>query len=225
MTSPTAFIFDMDGTLVDNMAFHGQIWVEYLADLGIDLDKERFHREAAGKTNPDILRYLVNPGLTDAEAHEMGERKEQIYRDQARGRLPAVSGLHAFLAQARALGVRLAVGTSAGQSNIDFILGELGLSETFEVVVGGAQVARGKPFPDLFLAVAERLGLPPAACLVFEDALAGLEAAHRAGMQSVALATTLPAEELAAQAGVIAVARDFTGLNAGELVGQLQAKT
>ena len=217
MPPTPAFIFDMDGTLADNMRLHAEVWTRYLADLDIDLDEAQFHVQAGGKTNPDILRLLVDPAMSDPEAAARGEAKEALYRAQARGRVRPVAGLAGFLAQAVALGAQLAVATSASRTNVDFILGELGLTDTFAAVVIGTDVARGKPFPDLFLAAAEQLGVLPSACVVFEDSLAGLEAAHRAGMRAVALATTLPATDLARQPGVIRVAADFTALDAAEL--------
>ncbi len=213
-----AFIFDMDGTLVDNMRLHAEVWAEYLADLGIDLDEAQFHAQAGGKTNPDILRLLVDPAMSDQEAAARGEAKEALYRERAHGHVRPVAGLAAFLAQASTLGAQLAVATSADRANVDFILGELGLVDTFAAIVIGTDVARGKPFPDLFLAAAARLGVSPSACVAFEDSLAGLEAAYRAGMRAVALATTLPAADLAQQPRVIRVVADFTELDAAELM-------
>ncbi len=212
-----AFIFDMDGTLVDNMSLHAEVWAEYLADLGIDLDEAQFHVQAGGKTNPDILRLFVDPTMGDQEAAARGEAKEALYRERARGHVRPVAGLAVFLAQAATMGVRLAVATSASRANVDFILGELGLVDTFAAIVIGTDVARGKPFPDLFLAAAARLGVSPSACVAFEDSLAGLEAAHRARMRAVALATTLPVADLARQPGVMRVVADFTKLDAADL--------
>lgn len=212
-----AFIFDMDGTLVDNMPVHARVWAEYLTALGIDLDEARFHAQAGGKTNPDILRLFVDPNLDDAQAAAMGEAKEALYRRRAHGQLQPVQGVEVFLGQAQALGVPLALATSADRANVDFILAELGLADSFAVEVIGTDVPRGKPFPDLFLAAAASLGVPPSHCLVFEDSLAGLEAAHRAGMRSVALATVLPAADLARQPGVLRVAADFTELDAADM--------
>ena len=119
--------------------------------------------------------------------------------------------------------MRLACATAGDPDNIAFALGGLEMADFFDAAVGAHDVARGKPEPDLFLLAAKRVGAAPAECLVFEDAPLGIEAARRAGMRAVAIASTVPADELGAAAHVIARARDFTTLDARALAAHLLA--
>jgi beta-phosphoglucomutase family hydrolase len=219
---PAGFIFDMDGVLIDSMPVHVQAWLQVLAERGVTPAPAEFLRATGGKTNPQILREFVGCQLGDAEIAACAEQKEQLYRALYRDRLAPVPGALAFLEAARRLGVRMAVATSAEQANREFVLGGLGLRDYFTAVVGGEEVRRGKPDPEAFLTAAGRLGLAPARCLVFEDALAGIQAASRAGMRAVALATTLAAAEFRDLPHVVQVAADFTRLDPNALLAHLR---
>lgn len=205
-----ALIFDMDGTIVDNMQVHTAIWLELLAEFGVEMTPHQFQAATAGNTNAEVLRKLVNPHMSDAEVARIAHEKETRYREQFRPFLQPVAGLIALLQQAQQANVVTAVATAANQPNIKFVLDGLNLRPYFATVVGADDVARGKPEPDLFLLVAERLGLSPEHCLVFEDSLAGLEAADRAGMHSVAMTTSHPAGEMMIFPTVRQAISDFT---------------
>lgn len=204
-----AFIFDMDGTLVDNMPFHMDAWVQLMQEQGVSIERAQFLRDTAGNTNPMILRRFINEQLTDDEVHHLGEYKEELYRQVYRGKVNPLNGLHAFLEEAKRHGIKLGVATSATPENIEFVLSEIGLRDAFDAVVGAVDITHGKPDPEIFLVSAQRLGVPPEACLVFEDAPAGIEAARRAGMRAAVLLTSLDPSEFAAAPHVIAFAPDF----------------
>jgi beta-phosphoglucomutase len=218
-----AFIFDMDGTLIDNMGTHTQVWSEYLAEHGVHITPERFFAFSAGRTNAEILRQLIGSHLDDAQVETMAAEKEAHYRRRYRPRMRPVDGLTDFLRHAAQLKVALAVASSAGHENIAFHLDGLGLRDRFHVVVGAEDVRNGKPHPDLFLTAAARLGIDPESCLVFEDTPAGLEAAQRAGMPAVALTTSYPAEVLAQYPAVVRVERDFSALSPHDFISMEQA--
>jgi beta-phosphoglucomutase family hydrolase len=207
-----ACIFDMDGTLVDNMGFHHVIWSEFLASIGSPTDPETFYRRTVGKVNSEILRDLVRPDLTDAEVAAYSLRKEELYRARFKPSQAVVPGLVDYLHRLRAAGLPLALATSAGRENVAFVLRELGIEGVFAALVTAEEITRGKPDPEIFLLAAERLGVAPAACLVFEDSPSGLEAAHSAGMRSIALTTTFPAERLRGCPGVLRVVENYLGL-------------
>lgn len=212
-----AFIFDMDGTLVDNMAYHAQAWLTLLEELGSPLDGETFLRRTAGLRNPEIAQLLLgSAGVGSSRQIRLFQRKEALYRSLYAPHQRPLPGLLAFLAEAERRGIPMAVATSAPPENIPYTLDGLDIRGYFRVVVGGDDVARGKPHPDGFLRAAELLGVEPAACLVFEDSLNGLEAARRAGMSAVALTTTHTAEELAPHAA--RVVADFRPLHLTELI-------
>jgi len=217
------FIFDMDGVLVHSMPLHVHAWLQVLGKRGVRPAPAEFLRATGGKTNPQILREFGGPALAEAEIAAWAEEKERLYRALHRDRLAPVPGVLAFLEESRRLGVGMAVATSAEPANREFVLGGLKLRGYFDAVVGGEEVRRGKPDPEAFVTAAARLGRAPARCLVFEDALAGIQAAAGAGMRAVALATTLDAAEFRHLPHVVRVAADFTALDPAKLVALLLA--
>ena len=208
-----AFIFDMDGVLTDNMRMHAQSWVDLFADYGLQgLDPERYLVETAGMKGLDVLRYFLDPSISPAEAERLTELKDILYRVMNRDAIRPMPGLGEFLASASESGIQLGVGTGAGPKNIAYVLGLLGLESRFQATVGAHQVSHGKPHPETFLRAAELLGANPSSCIVFEDALPGVEAAAAAGMRCVAVTTTNAPEAFAGFDNVIMTIDDFTGL-------------
>ncbi len=214
-----ALIFDMDGTLVHNMPTHNLAWQDTLAEAGVHIDVDEFNRATTGKKNLEILRMMLGPQISEAEVAYWGERKEALYRERFALCREPLPGLLDLLEQAHRLGLPLAVASAAPPENIPFILDELDLRRHFQAVVGGQDVQHGKPNPEIFLKSARILGVAPERCLVFEDALAGIEAAQRAGMDAVMLCTTIEAEAVAGQAHVLCAVPDFTHLDLPTLVG------
>jgi beta-phosphoglucomutase family hydrolase len=208
-----AFIFDMDGTIVDNMAYHTQSWIRFFEGRGMSIDADEFFRATAGRQGKEIIRAQLGEHLGDEEVQRLNLEKEAVYRELYGPHRETVAGFDALVARARTQGVVLAVATSAPNANIEFTLDGLDLRRHFDVVVGAADVVRGKPNPDGFLLAAERCGVAPEHCIVFEDAPLGVEAARRAGMRCVVLTTTLPAEAFAEFDNVIAIAADFSALD------------
>ena len=215
--SKRAFIFDMDGTIVDNMDFHTQSWITFFEGRGMKIDADEFFRTTAGRQGKEIIRSHIGEHLHDDEVHTLNMEKEGVYRELYAPHRKTVDGFDALIDAAKANGVALAVATSAPNENIDFTLDGLQLRHHFDVIVGAADVKRGKPEPDGFLLAAERCGVPPANCIVFEDAPLGVEAARRAGMRCVVLTTTLPASSFAQFDNVIHIAADFAELDIGAL--------
>ncbi|MES2127866.1 MAG: HAD family phosphatase [Pseudomonadota bacterium] len=215
--TPRAFIFDMDGTIVDNMAFHTKSWLAFFERRGQLLDADEFFRVTAGRQGKEIMRSYLGEHLQDADIAVLDDEKESLYRELYAPHRKTVSGFDDLVAQAKLRGVALAVATAAPNANITFTLDGLDLRRHFNAVVGAADVARGKPNPDVFLKAAERCGVAPEHCIVFEDAPLGVEAARRAGMRAVVLTTTLPADAFAAFDNVIHIASDFSELTIDEL--------
>ena len=216
-----AFIFDIDGTIIDSMPFHLRSWDEFLARRGAPAVGGDFFRRTAGRNGIDIMRELFGP-LSDGDAHALVREKEVIYRELFAPEFREIAGFTAFARAAKAAGVSLACATAGDPDNIAFAVEGLQMQGFFDATVGAHDVERGKPEPDLFLLAAARMGSRPAECLVFEDAPLGIEAARRAGMRAVAIASTVPADELAAPAHVVARAQDFTTLDAHVLAARLQ---
>lgn len=215
-----AAIFDMDGTLVDNMDFHNRAWVALARKLGLeDLTAERFQTEFAGKKNEEILPELLGRPLLHEELNQLAEEKESHYRAIYRPNLALHTGADAFLARLREAEVPMAVATAAPQSNRELVLDGLAIRSLFARVVGAEEVTRGKPAPDIFLAAAKALELDPTVCVAFEDAINGVISARTAGMVTVGITTTTSAEQLR-DAGAHYTAQDFASLPS-ELLGRL----
>jgi beta-phosphoglucomutase family hydrolase len=192
-----ACVFDLDGTLVDNMAFHADAWLEMVKRLGLPpLSRETFEQKYAGRRNPEILPDLLGRALDPQEIERLAHEKESLYRELARATLAPMDGVVAFLEALASSGVQLAVASAAPAENRAFVLDGLGLRRFFSVVVGAEDVTRGKPWPDLFLGAARALNVEPSACVAFEDAVLGVQAAVAAGMRCLAVTSTTPADEL-----------------------------
>jgi beta-phosphoglucomutase family hydrolase len=215
----SALIFDMDGTLVHNMPTHNQAWQDTLAEAGVQINQEEFNRATTGKKTHEILRLMLGSQLSDSELIYWGERKESLYRERYSCCREPLAGLLHLLEQATALGLPMAVATASPPANIPFILDELNLRRYFKTVVGGADVQHGKPHPEIFLKSAQALGISPASCLIFEDALGGIEAARRAGMDAIMICTTIDAQEVTGMSHVLCAVPDFTYLDLPTLLG------
>lgn len=187
--SPIALLFDLDGVLVHSMPLHTEAWRRYLTGLGIEV--EDIERSMHGKRNPELVREWFGESLAEDAVLRHGAAKEQLFRDLMLAEDPAlfrVPGLLEFLERHK--DVPKAIGSNAELANVDFILDHLGLRRFFQAVVHGHEVERPKPFPDIYLKAAERLGYSPADCIVFEDSPTGVEAARAAGMRVVGVETT-----------------------------------
>ena len=189
-------LWDMDGVLVDTGEFHFQAWSETLDEHGIPFNRERF-RETFGMNNAGILRVLLGRAPEPELLAEIGDKKEERFRQAVKGRAQLLPGVLGWLERLAAKGARQAIASSAPPANIDVLVDELGLRTYFQAVVSGFDLP-GKPDPAVFLWAASLIDVPPERCVVVEDAVAGVEAAKRAGMKAIAVMTTNPAEALRA---------------------------
>ena len=207
-----ALLFDLDGTLIDSMPHHGAAWVEWHRRRALPFDAATFFERTAGRANEEILSEMM-PTTGPREIAAAAEEKEQLYRAIAARELTAIAGFDAVHRRARERGLRLAICTAAPPANMAIAFQRFGLARLVDTVVSPADGLRGKPHPDLFLEAASRLGVAPAACVVFEDAPLGIEAARRAGMRAVALTTSLPPSAFAEYPNVLACVRDFAAFD------------
>lgn len=191
-----AAIFDWDGVILDSSRQHEESWELLAREQGLALPPD-FFRRSFGMKNERIIPELLGWTRDPQRVRELGERKEALYRELIRREgVQPLPGVREWLQTLRAAGVPCAVGSSTPRENIDCVMDALGLRDFFCAIVAGQDVTHGKPHPEVFLRAAERLGLPPARCVVFEDAHVGLEAARAAGMKVVGVATTHPPESL-----------------------------
>lgn len=189
-----AALFDLDGVIVDSSQFHYESWVKLGEEVGFIMTPD-FFRKTFGQRNDAIIRQLV-PEATDEQIIEWGARKEELYREVARGRLVPLPGAMELIKGLKELGFKLAIASSTPRLNIEFAIEQLKMADLFDAFVGAEDVMVGKPNPEVFLKAAQKVGIPPEKCVVFEDAVAGVLAAKRGGTKCIAVTTTNPRSAL-----------------------------
>ena len=194
MAQYRAFLFDLNGTVINDMSFHIQSWYEILNNLGATISMEETKLQCYGK-NEELLERIFPKRFSEEAIHEMIIEKETRYQENFRPHLKLIEGLGDFLEQAYTSNIKMAIGSAAIPFNIDFVLDGLNLHKYFSAVVSAYDVIESKPHPETFLNCAEKLNVAPADCLVFEDSPKGVEAAARAGMKVVVITTMHTKEE------------------------------
>jgi HAD superfamily hydrolase (TIGR01509 family) len=194
---PLGVVFDLDGTLADNMACHARAFEAFVARHGLPPVDMNLRARIDGKRNSEIFPLLFGRALTRAEIRAFELEKESGYRQLSRGAIRPMRGAVRLLDRLEAHGIPVAIATSAPADNVRHTMEECGLAARLPVVARSDQVARGKPAPDVFLAAAAAIGVAPEACLAFEDAPIGVAAATAAGMACVAIRSTFTAAAFA----------------------------
>jgi beta-phosphoglucomutase len=191
---PCGVLWDMDGVLVDTGEFHFLAWMKTMPGEGIPFDQDIFRR-TFGMNNAGILALLLGRQPEPDYIERVSDLKESNFRQIIHGQVQLLPGVLDWLERLKRQGFRQAVASSAPQENIDFLIDELGIRGYFQAMVSAARMP-GKPDPAVFLEAARRLEVPAGRSVVVEDAVAGVEAACRAGMKCVAVTTTNPREAL-----------------------------
>ncbi len=191
MNESRAVLWDVDGTLIDSEELHWLSWSETMRSEGIDLTRAQF-AATFGRRNDAVLReYYGERDLGAEEVARISDYKEARYRELLREQgIETLPGVRRWLEQLRARGWRQAIASSAPPANIEAIVVALKLESYFDAIASAEEVEHGKPYPDIFLHAAAKLGIAPARCVVVEDAPAGVESARRAGMRCVGVLTT-----------------------------------
>lgn len=206
-----AAIFDMDGVLIDSEPHHHVAWHRLCLEEGVILTPAQVAARTLGRPIRESLPVLLGRPVGVDEAARLIQRKAALYEEASGGTVPPVAGVVAFVRGLGDLGVARGLATSALTVRVEPALAAIGLDDQFTVRVTGDDVRQGKPDPEVYLTAAARLGVPPRACVVFEDAPVGIDAGRRAGMMVVGVATTCTVEDLRT-AGAHRVIADFTRL-------------
>lgn len=202
-------IFDLDGVLIDSSQFHRESWRVVGYEFGFEMTDELFWR-TFGMPNRRIIPLLLGRQPDDSELHTISERKEEVFRELARGHLQPLPGAVELVKSVAVAGFRIALGSSTPRSNIEVALDTLDIRPYFHHIVCSDDVSHGKPHPEVFLKAAAGLGLAPQRCVVIEDAVVGVQAARAAGARCVAVATTHAADKLKDADRVVADLREVT---------------
>jgi len=195
-----AIIWDLDGVIIDSAEEHRLAWHRMAREEGLPLTDEQFYA-TFGMRNDKIIPLLWG-SMSDERVKELADRKETYFREFVREKVGPLPGAIELLSALHDAGYKQALASSAPLKNIEVISDALGLERYLSALVSGETVPHGKPAPDVFLKAAAELGEEPDVCLVFEDAVAGVEAAHAGGMRCIAVAGE----------------RDQMGLRAAELM-------
>lgn len=209
------FIFDMDGTLVDNMMIHHKAWQLKLKEMGLELSIDEVKQTIHGK-NEEILERLFANKFSPEERKRQADEKEARYREVSKNELKPINGLLSFLKDAKNNKISMGIGTAAPPENVEYGLALLELTPFFSSVVDASQVEKGKPNPEVFLRVAHRINVTIDKCLVFEDSPVGVATALNAGCNAVVITTTHEPEEFAHFPNVKKFIKDYSEITLEE---------
>lgn len=205
-----AFLFDLNGTMIDDMEYHATAWSDILNnDLKAGLSYDEVKAQMYGKNDELLVRIFGKNHFQPEKMKELSLEKERRYQRAFRPDLKLIDGLQQFLDEAKAEGILLAIGSAAIPFNIDFVLDNLGIRHYFSAIVSADDVAISKPDPETFLKCAQQLKVLPSECIVFEDAPKGVEAAANAGMQTVVLTTMHEMDEFEQYENTVAFINDY----------------
>lgn len=206
-----AFLFDLNGTMIDDMEYHATAWSDILNnDLKAGLSYKEVKAQMYGKNDELLVRIFGENYFQPEKMKELSIEKERRYQRAFLPNLKLIDGLQQFLDEAKAEGILMAIGSAAITLNIDFVLDNLGIRHYFSAIVSADDVAISKPNPETFLKCAQLLGVSPSECIVFEDAPKGVEAAANACMQTVVLTTMHEMDEFDQYENALAFIDDYT---------------
>lgn len=219
MSKNKAFLFDLNGTIIDDMDFHVKAWSELLnGELQANMNYAAVKAQMYGK-NSELLDRVFGVGHFAAErVEELSMQKERLYHAFYKPHMKLIDGLGDFLQKAYHAKIPMAIGTAAIMLNVDFILDNLDIRKYFGAIVSADDVTTSKPDPETFLKGAEMLGVSPQDCIVFEDAPKGVEAAQNAGMKVVCILSALHGkEEFTAYSNIIQFVHSYSEIEPANL--------
>ena len=213
-----AFLFDLDGTLIDTMPAHFKTWQLVVKEMGSPLEGEALMNQLYG--NGAELMHRIVPGrtFTEEEARAIVAAKEERYRALYGNEITVLEGAREFLELALQKNIPMGIGTASNQANIDFALDKLDLRRYLSAIVGADDVQLSKPHPETWLRLAAELNTPPEHCIVFEDAPKGVEAAQKAGMKAVAITGHFSANDFGEYENILQIVPALNVLNIDELL-------
>lgn len=215
-----AFIFDLNGTMIDDMHYHLKVWHDVLNnDLGANLTMEQVRGHMYGKNDELLARVFGEGKFTQQQVDQISKHKEDLYQEIYRPHLQLLPGLNTFLEQAHAAGIKIAIGSAAIPYNIDFVLDNLKIRHYFQTIVSAHDVLMSKPHPEVFLKAAQQMGVEPDHCIVFEDAPKGVEAAQNAGMKCVVITSMHHEHEFQPYKNVLRFVSDYHAVSPKTLFG------
>ena len=215
-----AFLFDLNGTMIDDMQYHIHAWHRIFNNLGANISLERMKEECYGK-NHEVIERILPGKFTFEEKDAMSLAKEKEYQKAFRPYLKLLPGLDEFLKQSYQAGIRMAIGSAAIMFNVDFVLDGLKIRNYFQALVSADDVKKSKPDPETYLKCADALHIDPSNCIVFEDAPKGVESALNAKMKCVVLTILHEEHEFPKNKDILGFVKDYNDALVHQLIGNL----
>lgn len=212
-----AFLFDLNGTMIDDMPYHIKAWHSILNDLGASISEEETMHQCYGK-NDELLERVFPARFSKAEKDEITVKKEAAYKQAYLPHLKLIDGLDSFLQQAKERNIKMAIGSAAIMSNIDFVLDNLNIRYYFDAIISADDVALSKPNAETYLKCAEALDVLPNECIVFEDVPKGVESAANANMKAIVIIGIHGENEFNSFNNTINFIRSYTELNIAQIL-------
>lgn len=206
-----AFLFDLNGTMVNDMPYHIAAWHTIVNQLGAPLSIEDVKHQCYGK-NDELLERVFPGRFTMEEKLKLGADKEAVYRVEFKPHLKLIPGLDIFLAKAHHQRIKMAIGSAAITSNIDFVLDNTNTRKYFEAIVSADHVKQSKPHPETFIKCANDLKVAPSECIVFEDTPKGVECAQNANMKAIVILTGHEKDEFKSFQNILHFMDDYSSL-------------
>ncbi len=204
----SGFLFDLNGTMVNDMPYHIQAWYNKIIELGGTLSLEEMKHQCYGK-NDELLERVFPGKYSMEEKIKLGNDKEALYRIEFKPHLKLIDGLEQFLNKANEKNIKMAIGSAAINENINFVIDNLNIRNHFSAIVSANDVIKSKPHPETFLKCAQQLALNPNECIVFEDTPKGVECALNAGMKAIVILGEHSAEEFALYKNVVKLVANY----------------
>jgi beta-phosphoglucomutase len=206
-----AFLFDMNGTMINDMKYHISAWYRILNDFGANISMGKMKDECYGK-NHELIERILPERFSESEKDKLSLEKERQYQRDFRPHLKLINGLDRFLHESHEAGMKLGIGSAAIRFNVDFVLDGLEIRKYFDAIVSADDVSRSKPDPETWLKCAGVLGTPAIDCVVFEDSPKGAESALNAGMKCIIITNLHSKEEFSNYKNVARFIRDFNDI-------------
>jgi beta-phosphoglucomutase len=211
MQDRKSFLFDLNGTMINDMEFHLKVWHETLnSDLGANLSWEEVRSHMYGKNQEVLTRIFGSQRFTSEEADAISYQKEVKYQALYKPHLGLLPGLFDFIKLAQQNKIKMAIGSAASLFNIDFVLDNMNIRQYFSCIVSADDVEHSKPHPETYLKAAGLLQVDPSTCIVFEDAPKGVESARNAAMQCVVITSMHQEDEFSAHDNILMFVKDYT---------------
>ncbi len=211
LTNANGFLFDLNGTMINDMPYHIEAWHKQLVALGSSISLEETKYQCYGK-NDELLERVFPGRFSMEEKMKIGNDKESLYRVEFKPYLKLMNGLDTFLLNASKQNKKMAIGSAAIHENINFVIDNLNIRHHFSAIVSANNVVKSKPHPETFLKCAEQLGLRPNECIVFEDTPKGVECALNAGMKTIVILGEHEQKEFAHYDNVIECIKEYSQL-------------